>query len=242
MNKLTKGALSMVLAGSVTFSIANALLAEQPLKRLAKEIALPISADRKKADVVNQVEKKVKVQTPTTNVKNHDIAAIPVSFKNSNMAKAAIQTDREKSSNRTTTTPANTNETTTPTHTIPVTSAKAPTTTSKSTSTRTDTTSPTTRPVAITKPVATTKPTSTTKPATSVKAPPTTTSTKPKSVTTRKTNTAATKTNTKNASTTKTNTKSATTTNTNRGQQVSQAAKERAANRKATNENTGKKM
>jgi hypothetical protein len=168
MNKITKGALAMVLAGSVTFSVANALLADQPLKRLAKEIALPISADRKKADVVNQAEKKVKVQTPTTNVKDHDIAAIHVSLKNSNMAKAAIQTDREKSSDRnTTTTPA-----------------------------------------------------ATTKPATSAKAPSTTTT----------------------PTTTETNTKSATTTNTNRGQQVSQAAKEKAAIQRDIKENNGKKM
>ena len=83
MNKLTKGALAMVLAGSVTFSVTNALLADQPLKRLAKQIALPISADRKQADVINHAEKKVKLQTPAANVKDHDNAAIQVSLKNS---------------------------------------------------------------------------------------------------------------------------------------------------------------
>ncbi|MEH7504442.1 hypothetical protein V7152_20915 [Neobacillus drentensis] len=163
MNKITKGALAMVLAGAVTFSVANALLAEQPLKRLTKEIAFPISADRKKADVVNQAEKKVKVQTPTTNVKDHDIAAIQVSLKNSNMAKAAIQTDREKTSDRnTTTTPVATTKpeksTKAPTTTKPVTSSKAPTTT---------------------KPVTSSKAPTTTKPATSPKPPTTTTVTKP---------------------------------------------------------------
>ncbi len=151
MNKLTKGALAMVLAGAVTFSVANALLAEQPLKRLTKEIAFPISAVRKKADVVNQAEKKVKVQTPTTNVKDHDIATIQVSLKNSNMAKAAIQTDREKTSDRNTTTmPVATTKpvksTKAPTTTKPVTSSKAPTTTKPATSTKPPTTTTVTKP------------------------------------------------------------------------------------------------
>ncbi|MEY2196649.1 hypothetical protein AB7942_28635 [Neobacillus sp. BF23-41] len=213
MIKITKGALAMVLAGSVTFSVANALLG-QPIKQLTKEIALPISADRKKADVINPAEKKDKPQTQAANVKNHDIAVIQVSLKNRNTndtAVAAVQQNREKSSDRTTTSVANPRGTTTTkpvAKTIPVKSTKAPTTTRKPTTTKTAATS------------ATTKPAAPTIPATSVKAPPTTTP----------------------PSTTKTNTSGAATTKTNRGQQVSQAAKEKAASQSDQKENNGKKM
>ncbi|MBT2722784.1 hypothetical protein [Bacillus sp. ISL-46] len=222
MIKITKGALAMVLAGSVTFSVANALLGDQPLKRLTKEMALPISADRKKADVINPAEKKDKPQTPAANVKDHDIAAIRDSLKNRNTndtAVTAVQQNRGKSSDRTTTNPANPSETktTTPVATsIPVKSTKAPTTTRKPTTTRTAATRSTTKPAAPTAP------------ATSVKAPPTTTT-----PTATKTSTTTTKTNT---------TTSATTTKTNRGQQVSQAAKEKAVSRSDKKENNGKKM
>ncbi|PGY12070.1 hypothetical protein [Bacillus sp. AFS031507] len=215
MIKITKGALAMVLAGSVTFSVANALLG-QPIKQLTKEIALPISADRKKADVINPAEKKDKPQTPAANVKNHDIAVIQVSLKNRNTndtAVAAVQQSREKSSDRTTTSAANPRGTTTTkpvAKTIPVKSTKAPTTT---------------RTAAIR---TTTKPAAPTIPATSAKAP--TTATTP---TTSKTSTTTTKTN---------KTTSATTTKTNRGQQVSQAAKEKAASQSNKKENNGKKM
>src|SRR4051812_21146327 len=146
MKKLTKGAFAMVLAGSVTFSVANALLVNTTPKRLIEETALAISADRKNADVINQEEKKVKDQTPTTNVKGHDIVAVQVSSKNSNMAIAAIQTNRKNSSNRTTTNPANTKKTTTRTSAatpISVASTKVPTKTPTPTPTRTDTTSAT---------------------------------------------------------------------------------------------------
>jgi hypothetical protein len=221
MIKITKGALAMVLAGSVTFSVANALLG-QPIKQLTKEIALPISADRKKADVINPAEKKDKPQTPAANVKNHDIAVIQVSLKNRNTndtAVAAVQQNREKSSDRTTTSATNPRGTTTTkpfAKTIPVKSTKAPTTTSKSTTTRTAAIRTTTKPAAQTIP------------ATSAKAP--TTATTP---TTSKTSTTTTKTN---------KTTSATTTKTNRGQQVSQAAKEKAASQSNKKENNGKKM
>lgn len=224
MIKITKGALAMVLAGSVTFSVANALLGDQPLKRLTKEIAVPISADRKKADVINPAEKKDQDQTPTANVKDHDIAVIQVSLKNRNTndtAVTAVQQNREKSSDRTTTNTANPSETKTTkpvATTIPVKSTKAPTTTRKPTITKT----------AVTK--STTKPAAPTIPATSSKAPPTTTT---PTATKTKTSTTTTKTNT---------TTSATTTKTNRGQQVSQAAKEKAASRSDKKENNGKKM
>jgi hypothetical protein len=211
----------MVLAGSVTFSVANALLG-QPIKQLTKEMALPISADRKKADVINPAEKKDQDQTPTANVKDHDIADIQVSLKTRNTndtAVAAVQQNREKSSDRITTSAANPRGTTTTkavAKTISVKSTNAPTTTRKPTTTRTAATRSTTKPAAPTAP------------ATSVKAPPTTTT-----PTATKTSTTTTKTNT---------TTSATTTKTNRGQLVSQAAKEKAASRSDKKENNGKKM
>ncbi|SMQ84876.1 hypothetical protein SAMN05444673_6138 [Bacillus sp. OV166] len=219
MIKITKGALAMVLAGSVTFSVANALLG-QPIKQLTKEIALPISADRKKADVINPAEKKDKPQTPAANVKDRPVFKVSLKNRNTNdTAVAAVQQNREKSSDRTTTSVANPRGTTTTkpvAKTIPVKSTKAPTTTSKSTTTRTAAIRTTTKPAAPTIP------------ATSAKAP--TTATTP---TTSKTSTTTTKTN---------KTTSATTTKTNRGQQVSQAAKEKAASQSNKKENNGKKM
>lgn len=49
MNKLTKGAFAMVLAGAVTFSVTNALLVHPVSKRLAKETAFTITGDQKKS-------------------------------------------------------------------------------------------------------------------------------------------------------------------------------------------------
>ncbi|MFP5106821.1 hypothetical protein ACSU6B_08625 [Neobacillus sp. C211] len=231
MIKITKGAIAMVLAGSVTFSAANALLG-QPIKRLTKEMAIPISADRKKADVINPAEKKDKPQTPAANVKDRPVIQVSLKNRNTNdMEVAAIQQNIEKSSSITTTSSANTNvkTTTKPAATpIPVKSTKAPITTSKSTTTR-PAASTTTRPAAstTTRPAAsaTTKPaaSATTKPTTSTKAP--TTTSKPATTTP-----------------TKTTTTTATTTKTNRGQQVSQEAKETAESRRDTKENNGKKM
>ncbi|MDR7240784.1 hypothetical protein [Neobacillus drentensis] len=259
MNKLTKGALAMVFAGSVTFSVTNALLADQPLKRLAKQIALPISADRKHADVVNHAEKKVKVQTPVANVNDHDNEAGQISLKNSDTAIAAIQTNREKSSNRTITSLSYRNETTTPTSvatTVSVKSTKAPTTMSTPktpvapSKPSTTTTSGTKKPVTAAKPVTTTKVPTATNPGTSTKAPtaakpgtnskaPTAskpgTSTKTPATTTTPTKSRS---KTKTSTTAKSNPSSTTTTKTNRGQQVSQAAKEKAASRKENKKET----
>ncbi|MGG3466086.1 hypothetical protein ABES02_00655 [Neobacillus pocheonensis] len=189
MNKLTKGALSMVLAGSVTFSIANALLVHPSTIRVAKQNALTISEEPKKAEVI--AEKTVKAQPPTTNTKpvetklSQNIAA--VSLKNTNksgMTVATIQQNTESTSNRTTTISANTSATKSP-----ATSAKAPATTSTTTGTNTTSTPPP-------------------KPSTP----------------------------------TGTNTTASTTTATNHGQEVSQAAKEKAASNRDKNENNGKKM
>lgn len=48
MNTITKGAIAMVLAGSVTFSVAHTLLGDQSTIRLAEENAATISGDPKK--------------------------------------------------------------------------------------------------------------------------------------------------------------------------------------------------
>ncbi|MFL6555217.1 MAG: hypothetical protein ACJ8MO_03775, partial [Bacillus sp. (in: firmicutes)] len=108
MNKITKGAFAMVLAGSVTFSVANALLVKTTPKRLTEVSALTISGDQKLVDVIKPAEKKAIDQSPTANVKDQGITAIQVSLKNSNLAKAAIQTNRKTSSNRATIRPVNT--------------------------------------------------------------------------------------------------------------------------------------
>ena len=225
MKKMTKGALAMVLAGSVTFSIANGLLAEQPLKRLAKEIALPISADREKANAINQAEKKD--QTPSTNLKDNEIAVTQGALKNNQPAGKAVQVNTKKLSYKTTT-----NVTPTPVATtVSVKSTKAPITmttpTKSSTATkpRTNTTSASTKTATTAKPTTSTNPATTTKPATSTNSA---TTTKPATSAKPSTSTAA-KSNSKAAA--------AATTKTNHGQQVSQAAKERAASRKAAKEN-----
>ncbi|WP_374721403.1 hypothetical protein [Peribacillus tepidiphilus] len=227
MKKLTKGALAMVLAGSFTFSVTNALLVNQSSKKFTEENASTISGDPKKTGIISKAEKTVKDHTPTTNVKDgqtklsHDIPAFQESLKNRNksdMAIAAIQQNRKKFSKRTTTNPANTDTATTtkPAATaISSTRAKAPTTTTTPVTTGTNTTNVTTTPVA------------TTIPSTSTKAPTATTTP------------TATGTNT-TTSTTKTT--STTTKTTNRGQQVSQAAKEKAASHEDKKDKNGKKI
>jgi hypothetical protein len=222
MNTLTKGALPMILAGAVTFSVTNALLVHHTSKRLTEENALTISGKEKKAGVISQAEKKVKDQPQTTNVKDgktklsHNIAALQVAFKNRNKSDMDIKANKQntkKLSKSTTTNLASTNETTA--KTIRTTSAKATTTTTASTPTGTNPKSAATTIVA------------TTIPATSAKAATTTSAPTP------------TETNTTSAPTpTGTNTTSAT----NRGQQVSLAAKEKASSPQKQKENNGKKM
>jgi hypothetical protein len=242
MNKPIKGALAMVLAGSVTFSVTNALLVDESSKRLTKDNALIISGVQKKADVIDHEEKTVKDQTPTSNVKegqtkiSHDIPASQEAFKNrdkSDIAIADIQQDTEKISKSTTTNPA--------VKKVTVTSIKAPTRTTSSTATGTKTTSVTTKPEATTKPStspkaptrttastatetsstsAAAKPEAPTKPSTSPKAPTRTTAPTPKG----------------------TNSTTATTTTANRGQQVSTAAQEKAVSHLEQKGNNGKEM
>ncbi|PLR67728.1 hypothetical protein [Bacillus sp. UMB0893] len=219
MEKLTKGALAMVLAGSVTFSVTNALLVDESSKRLTKDNALIISGVQKKADVIDHEEKTVKDQTPTSIVKDgqtkisHDIPASQDAFKNrdkSDIAIADIQQDTEKISKSTTTNPA--------VKKVTVTGIKAPTRTTASTATGTKTTSVTTKPEATTKPA--TSPKAPTKPATSPKAPTRTTAPTP----------------------TGTNSTTAATTTANRGQQVSTAVQEKAASLRDQKGNNGKEM
>ncbi|MGG3562085.1 hypothetical protein ABES03_10825 [Neobacillus rhizosphaerae] len=189
MKKLTKGALTMVLAGAVTFSVTNALLATPPAKQLKEKIASTITGDRKITDVTK--EKTVEVQTPTTNVKDrqtkisHNIDSFQVALKNRNKSDRFIAAN-QPNTKESITNPAKANATTTTTPAAP------------------------------------------TIPATSTK-------------TTTPTNTSMTPTSTTTPTTTGANTPS-TTTPSNYGQEVSQAAKEKAASRQDKKENNGKKM
>ncbi|HWO97599.1 MAG TPA: hypothetical protein VNM45_14960 [Bacillus sp. (in: firmicutes)] len=251
MKTVTKGALAMVLAGSVTFAVTNVLLGDQISKRLTEESALPMSGDQKKADDISQAEKTVKDQTPTTNVKDgqtkpsHDVPAFQEASENRNKidtAAASTQQDTKKFSKSHTTNLVSTNKTTTTTPAVatrPVTSTKAPAATTAPKPKGTSTANATPTPAAPTRPV------------TSTKAPPTTTAPKPTETNT--TNTTATPaaptrpaTSAKAPATTTapkpTGTNTASTPTTNRGQQVSQAAKEKAASHQDEKENNGKKM
>ncbi|MDR7002097.1 hypothetical protein [Neobacillus niacini] len=61
MNKLTKGALTMVLVGAVTFSVANALLPKDTLKQIVQGDFIK-SGFQKPTDHMKPAEKKGKVQ------------------------------------------------------------------------------------------------------------------------------------------------------------------------------------
>ena len=127
MNKLTKGAIAMVLMGSVTFSITNAFVADHSSKRPAEANAAIKSEDQNKAghrdhsskqlaeantlSSGNQ-KKSVQDQTQTTDVKDvqtttsHKIAAVHEVLKNgsnSGVAVAAIAKSTTANSDRTTT-------------------------------------------------------------------------------------------------------------------------------------------
>lgn len=182
MNKRAKGAFAMVLAGSVTFSVINALLDDQPSKQIAKAIAATISEHQKKADVLNQAEKTVKDQAQATNVKDEQTKLSP----NVSAYQADIQQNREKSTERTTTNSTNTDmtTTTTPAATFIATSIKAPETTTttipattgtNTTSKASTTTSPPATGTNTTSKSTTTKPTTTGSSATNQTTTPTTT-------------------------------------------------------------------
>ncbi|PWW31058.1 hypothetical protein DFO73_10252 [Cytobacillus oceanisediminis] len=213
MNTLTKGAFAMVLAGSVTFSVTSALLVE----RLTEEHALAVFGNQKKRYVISQAEKTVKAQTSKTNGKGDETKlsqkALKISNKN-NMEAAATQQNTKKISKSTATTTSKVKETTTTAalKTTSVASTKAPTT--KATSTQTETKAPTTK--------ATSTQTGTKAPTiheASEKAPMATTKPTPAG----------------------TNTKDAASSTINPGQEVSQAAKEKAVSDQDKKENNGKK-
>ncbi|MFB3170119.1 hypothetical protein P5G62_023725 [Neobacillus sp. 179-C4.2 HS] len=204
MNTITKGAIAMVLAGSVTFSVAHTLLGDQSTIRLAEENAATISGDPKKADIINQAEKEVKNQTPASKGKDGEMAALNVASNNSDMNVATIQQNSSSKNNPTNPSDRNKIITVTSAETT-VTSTKEPTITlTTPTTSGTNTTRVSTKPE-------TTKPAST----------PTTTAPPTK---------------------TETNATSTSSTDTNRGRQVSQAAKEKAENRRGLKENNGKNM
>jgi DNA primase len=205
MNKRAKGAFAMVLAGSVTFSVINALLDDQPSKQIAKAIAATISEHQKKADVLKQAEKTVKDQAQATYVKDEQTKLSP----NVSAYQADIQQNREKSPERTTTNSADLDTTTTTTSaatTFIATSIKAPetTTTTIPTTTGTNTTS---------------------KASTTTSPPATGTNTTSKSTTTKPTTTGS----------SATNQTTTPTTTTNHGQQVSQTVKASHQDKKVNN-------
>jgi len=221
MKTLTKGAFAMVLAGSVTFAVTNALLVDESPKRFREENALTVTGDQNEGDKITKAEKTVKDQKLKKNVKDnetklsHGIPASKVTFKNrsqNDMAVDSMQQNTKKSSKRIATNQTSINETKTTTKTstattIRTTSIKAPTTTTASKPSGTNETSVPTTPAPTTKPVPTTKP------ATSTKAPAATSTSAPGTTNTTKTN---------------------------RGQEVSQAAKEKGASNREKKENNGK--
>ncbi|MFS0638180.1 hypothetical protein AB1K84_19935 [Mesobacillus foraminis] len=69
MSTRTKGALAMVLAGAVTFSISAALLVEESTKELIKRSASALNENLKKTNMISGAEKTVNAQTPPVNDK-----------------------------------------------------------------------------------------------------------------------------------------------------------------------------
>lgn len=135
MNKRTRGAFAMVLAGAVTFSAANALLATPTVKRLVKEHALTITSDYKKQDIISQTDKTAKDQTSPTNLNDVQIKSSP----NLALDKTANQQKTESVTKSTAVNQVNAKTTTTPVSAQtpattpaatpkPVISAQAPTT------------------------------------------------------------------------------------------------------------------
>ena len=242
MNKQIKGALAMVLIGSVTFSVSNALLADQSSKLLTPTTDSTYSENQNagvndslvvEATAKNQPQKQddnihpgeKKVETPTTVTEVHTtpsyskIAAAQPALKNessNNQTRVIIQ----QSSTTVRTTPKAAIQTTHNTKTA-VKSNTTPTGTSSTTSVKT--TAPTTASTT----TKNTKATNTTVPTTSTTSTNTNTNTN--------TNTGNTNTQTSSTATTST-----ATTTTNRGRQVSELAKEKAATQRVNNVNNGK--
>lgn len=138
MNTLTKGALSMIIAGSVTFSITNSVLVGQLAKSFT-ENALIVYRDLTKIDVIRPVEKRENDKKQTNKVQESGTklslteTAPKASKPKDDMVATGSQGDSQKSS----TIPASTKEkTTTPpagkTVSAPSTKAPVATTPSKS--------------------------------------------------------------------------------------------------------------
>jgi len=117
MNHLTKGALTMVLAGSVTFSIANAWLGGQPAKQLFEKVnAIAHSELQKRTNFLNnQADQTVNVQTPKPKIQNlkttpsHKTEVVQAVIKeesNTNKPITSVKQTIKTSPNRVTTPPA----------------------------------------------------------------------------------------------------------------------------------------
>ncbi|WP_391559750.1 hypothetical protein [Robertmurraya sp.] len=118
MGSITKGALAMVLAGSVTFSVTNALLIDQSSKRINEENTLTVR-NPIRADVIRQLDKTVQDQLITTNEKevqttvSNDTDTFQVAVNNTNKNDSVIeatQQNTKKINISTTPTPASTSE------------------------------------------------------------------------------------------------------------------------------------
>jgi hypothetical protein len=101
MNNLTKGALAMVIAGSVTFSVANAWLTGQSSNQLAKVNR----GNPKPVVAITQAKKTGKHQAPITDVKNmntaytHNNAAFQMTLKDGNKINSAAASTTQNSEN-----------------------------------------------------------------------------------------------------------------------------------------------
>ncbi|WP_180960112.1 hypothetical protein [Neobacillus cucumis] len=171
MNKRAIGALTMVLVGSVTFSLTNNLLADQSIKQLTQPNNLPISDEQKTAVQIDSTEKNINQSSKTadeiTTAKNTVVEQKPVT--ETNTVKTTVLnkpvTQQAKSKNtatqiqKNTTTVIVTSSSSKPTASVatttqnqkttaPMTQSTKPTTTgatsTKTTTTTASTTSPTT--------------------------------------------------------------------------------------------------
>jgi hypothetical protein len=145
MKGLNKGALAMVLAGSVTFSVSNILIVEQAFQRVSDEHPIIISRNLLKENGMNKGEATKNNPTPTAEEK------APINENNSDRIDHQPDTN---TSNRTISNPASSKKTeTTKTSpqkatatTTPPTNSKVQKTTTTPVATKTKTTSSATKP------------------------------------------------------------------------------------------------
>jgi hypothetical protein len=97
MNNLTKGALAMVIAGSVTFSVANAWLTGQSSNQLAKVNR----GNPKPVVAITQAKKTGKHQSPKTDLKNMHTTytAFQVTLKDGNKINSAAASTTQNTEN-----------------------------------------------------------------------------------------------------------------------------------------------